>query len=137
MKKWLNDGHGAYTYYSAQLAKDIDGLLRKYQNTGDETAKKKIQEDIENKYIENQERLMELFTRGPALMNDSKGLLSGLGEYNRVENERAYREGKYQGKNLPQNYITNSLNESIREGKLGVMDINEYIESLRNGAGLR
>ena len=26
MKKWLNDGHGAYTYYSAQLAKDIDGL---------------------------------------------------------------------------------------------------------------
>ena len=43
----------------------------------------------------------------------------------------------YQGKNLPQNYITNSLNESIREGKLGVKDINEYIESLRNGAGLR
>ena len=28
MKKWLNDGHGAYTYYSAQLAKEIDGLLR-------------------------------------------------------------------------------------------------------------
>ena len=137
MKKWLNDGHGAYTYYSALLAKDIDGLLRKYQNAEDETAKKTIQEDIEKKYIENQERLMELFTRGPALMNDSKGLLSGLGEYNRVENERAYREGKYQGKNLPQNYITNSLNESIREGKLGVMDINEYIESLRNGAGLR
>ena len=137
VKKWLNDGHGAYTYYSAQLAKDIDGLLRKYQNTGDETAKKKIQEDIENKYIENQERLIELFTQGPALMNDSKGLLAGLGEYNRVENERAYREGKYQEKNLPQNYITNSLNESIREGKLGVMDINEYIESLRNGAGLR
>ena len=135
MKKWLNDGHGAYTYYSALLAKDIDGLLRKYQNAEDETAK--IQEDIENKYIENQERLMELFTRGPALMNDSEGLLKGLGEYNRVENERAYREGKYQGKNLPQNYITNSLNESIREGKLGVMDINEYIESLRNGAGLR
>ena len=80
---------------------------------------------------------MELFTRGPALMNDSKGLLAGLGEYNREENERAYREGKYQGKNLPQNYITNNLNESIREGKLGVMDINEYIESLRNGAGLR
>ena len=135
MKKWLNDGHGAYTYYSALLAKDIDGLLRKYQNAEDETAK--IQEDIENKYIENQERLMELFTRGPALMNDSEGLLKGLGEYNRVENERVYGEGKYQGKNLPQNYITNILNESIREGKLRVMDINEYIESLRNGAGLR
>ena len=137
LKKWLNDGHGAYTYYSALLAKDIDGLLRKYENTKDKTAREKIQEDIEKKYIENQERLIELFTRGPALMNDSKGLLSGLGEYNRVENERAYREVKYQGKNLPQNYITNSLNESIREGKLGVMDINEYIESLRNGAGLR
>ncbi len=137
MKKWLNDGHGAYTYYSAQLAKEIDGLLREYKNAEDETAKKEIQKDIENKYIENQERLMELFTGGPALMNDSKGLLAGLGEYNRVENERVYREGKYQGKNLPQNYITNSLNESIREGKLGVMDINEYIESLRNGAGLR
>ena len=137
MKKWLNDGHGAYTYYSALLAKDIDDLLRGYKNAENETAKKKIQEDIEKKYIENQERLMELFTQGPALMNDSKGLLAGLGEYNRVENERAYREGKYQGKNLPQNYITNSLNESIREGKLGVMDINEYIESLRNGAGLR
>ena len=137
MKKWLNDGHGAYTYYSALLAKDIDDLLRGYKNAENETAKKKIQEDIEKKYIENQERLMELFTQGPASMNDSKGLLSGLGEYNRAENERAYREGKYQGKNLPQNYITNSLNESIREGKLGVMDINEYIESLRNGAGLR
>ena len=137
MKKWLNDGHGAYTYYSALLAKDIDGLLREYKNAEDETAREKIQEDIENKYIENQERLMELFTGGPALMNDSKGLLAGLGEYNRVENERVYREGKYQGKNLPQNYITNSLNESIREGKSGVMDINEYIESLRNGAGLR
>ena len=137
MKKWLKDGHGAYTYYSAQLAKDIDGLLRKYENTKDKTAKQTIQEDIEKKYIENQERLMELFTQGPTLMNNSEGLLKGLGEYNRVENERVYGEGKYQGKNLPQNYITNILNESIREGKLRVMDINEYIESLRNGAGLR
>lgn len=32
MKKMLNDGHGSYTYYSAVIAGEIDGLLNNYQN---------------------------------------------------------------------------------------------------------
>ncbi|WP_158612537.1 hypothetical protein, partial [Leptotrichia sp. OH3620_COT-345] len=92
MKKWLNDGHGAYTYYSAIYAGEIDKLLKDRE---------------------------------------------GVTEYNRRDFEKEYNQGRYIDKGLPSNYITNSMNESIRRGKLGALDISEYIESLRNGVGLR
>ena len=136
MKKMLNDGHGAYTYYSAIYAGELDNLLRKYEKA-DKEERASIEKDIERKYIETQEALIELYTRGPAILNDSKGLLAGLNRYNELEQDRVYREGKYMDKGLPSNYVTNSLNIGIREGKIGAGDIGEYLKSLRNGVGLR
>ena len=136
MKKMLNDGHGAYTYYSAIYAGELDNLLRKYEKA-DKDERASIEKDIERKYIETQEALIELYTRGPAILNDSKGLLAGLNRYNELEQDRVYREGKYMDKGLPSNYVTNSLNIGIREGKIGAGDIGEYLKSLRNGVGLR
>ena len=136
MKKMLNDGHGAYTYYSAIYAGELDNLLRKYEKA-DKDERASIEKDIERKYIETQEALIELYTRGPAILNDSKGLLAGLNRYNELEQDRVYREGKYMDKGLPSNYVTNSLNIGIRVGKIGAGDIGEYLKSLRNGVGLR
>jgi len=136
MKKMLNDGHGAYTYYSAIYAGELDNLLRKYEKA-DKEERASIEKDIERKYIETQEALIELYTRGPAILNDSKGLLAGLNRYNELEQDRVYREGKYMDKGLPSNYVTNSLNIGIRVGKIGAGDIGEYLKSLRNGVGLR
>ena len=136
MKKMLNDGHGAYTYYSAIYAGELDNLLRKYEKA-DKDERASIERAIERKYIETQEALIELYTRGPAILNDSKGLLAGLNRYNELEQDRVYREGKYMDKGLPSNYVTNSLNIGIREGKIGAGDIGEYLKSLRNGVGLR
>jgi len=134
--KFLNDGHGAYTYYSAIYAGELDNLLRKYEKA-DKDERASIEKDIERKYIETQEALIELYTRGPAILNDSKGLLAGLNRYNELEQDRVYREGKYMDKGLPSNYVTNSLNIGIRVGKIGAGDIGEYLKSLRNGVGLR
>jgi len=136
MKKMLNDGHGAYTYYSAIYAGELDNLLRKYEKA-DKDERASIERAIERKYIETQEALIELYTKGPAILNDSKGLLAGLNRYNELEQDRVYREGKYMDKGLPSNYVTNSLNIGIREGKIGAGDIGEYLKSLRNGVGLR
>ena len=136
MKKMLNDGHGAYTYYSAIYAGELDNLLRKYEKA-DKDERASIERAIERKYIETQEALIELYTRGPAILNDSKGLLAGLNRYNELEQDRVYREGKYMDKGLPSNYVTNSLNIGIRVGKIGAGDIGEYLKSLRNGVGLR
>jgi len=136
MKKMLNDGHGAYTYYSAIYAGELDNLLRKYEKA-DKEERASIEKAIERKYIETQEALIELYMRGPAILNDSEGLLAGLNRYNELEQDRVYREGKYMDKGLPSNYVTNSLNIGIREGKIGAGDIGEYLKSLRNGVGLR
>ncbi|WP_158612540.1 hypothetical protein, partial [Leptotrichia sp. OH3620_COT-345] len=136
MKKWLNDGHGAYTYYSAIYAGEIDKLLKNYVKANG-VERLGIESEIERKYIENQEKLIELFTNGPAILNDSQGLREGVTEYNRRDFEKEYNQGRYIDKGLLSNYLMNSMNESIRKGKLGVLEIDDYIKSLRNGAGLR
>ena len=50
LKKWgkfLNDGHGAYTYYSAIYAGELDNLLRKYEKA-DKDERASIEKDIES-----------------------------------------------------------------------------------------
>ena len=71
---------------------------------------------------------------GPPILNDSPFLLAEVNEYNKGEFGKKYGYGNYQDKGLPKNKeMNNSPQPYIRKNSTTVLDINEYLRSLREG----
>ncbi len=137
----LNDGHGSYTYYSAVIAGEIDGLLNDYQNQPikTDTMTRELEKEIVGRYVAIQEFLVNQFKDGPAILNKSKGLISGLNEYNKSQSNMDYINGNYRYRTqFPENnYILNTMNRGIQDNQLSAQDISDYINILRSGVGTR
>ncbi len=137
----LNDGHGSYTYYSAVIAGEIDGLLNDYQNQPikTDTMTRELEKEIVGRYVAIQEFLVNQFKDGPAILNKSKGLISGLNEYNKSQSNMDYINGNYRYRTqFPENdYILNTMNRGIQDNQLSAQDISAYINILRSGVGTR
>ena len=140
MKKMLNDGHGSYTYYSAIYANEIDSLLESYKNLPVKTEMDKynLEVAIVDRYMKSQQSLIDLFTNGPAINNESDGLMGGLKNYNESHAELDYRN---RNNGTLQNYNTDFtmryMIPHIQNGELSGLDISNYIEVLRNGVDTR
>ncbi len=137
----LNDGHGSYTYYSTVIAGEIDGLLNDYQNQPikTDTMTRELEKEIVGRYVAIQEFLVNQFKDGPAILNKSKGLISGLNEYNKSQSNMDYINGNYRYRTqFPENdYILNTMNRGIQDNQLSAQDISAYINILRSGVGTR
>lgn len=138
MKKMLNDGHGSYTYYSAIYANQIDSLLESYKNLPVKTEMDKynLEMAIVERYMKSQQSLIDLFANGPAINNESDGLMGGLKNYNELHAELDYRNnGILQNYNT--DYIMRYMVPHIQNGKFSGLDISNYIEVLRNGVDIK
>jgi len=82
-----------HAYYSAIYANEIDSLLESYKNLPVKTEMDKynLEVAIVDRYMKSQQSLIDLFTNGPAINNESDGLMGGLKNYNESHAELDYR----------------------------------------------
>ena len=143
MKKMLNDGHGSYTYYSAIYANQIDKLLEDYKNLPVKTEMDKynLEVAIVDRYMKSQQSLIDLFANGPAINNESDGLMGGLKNYNKFQNDLNYINGNYKDTNIQSKYnsdfIARYIVPYIQNNKVTGLDISMYIDLLRSGVDMR
>ena len=85
----LNDGNDSQTYYSAIYANQIDKLLEDYKKLPVKTEMDKynLEVAIVDRYMKSQQSLIDLFANGPAINNESTGLMNGLKDYNKLQAE--------------------------------------------------
>ncbi|MDO4643630.1 MAG: hypothetical protein Q4A74_07300 [Cardiobacteriaceae bacterium] len=140
MKKMLNDGHGSYTYYSAIYANQIDKLLEDYKKLPVKTEMDKYNLEIAivDRYMKSQQSLIDLFANGPAIGNESIGLMKGLNNYNESHAKLDYRNRNNRIlQNYSTDYIMKYMTPHMQNGELSGLDISSYIEVLRNGVDTR
>ena len=102
----LNDRHGSYTYYSAIYANQIDKLLEDYKKLPVKTEMDKynLEVAIVDRYMKSQQSLIDLFANGPAISNESIGLMKGLNNYNEFQNSLNNINGNYMDTNVQSKY---------------------------------
>ena len=139
MNKMLNDGHGSYTYYSAIYANQIDKLLEDYQKLPVKTEMDKynLEMAIVDRYIKSQQSLIDLFANGPAIGNESAGLMKGLENYNESHAKDYQNKNNGISQEHRTNYVMRYMIPHIQNGELSGLDISNYIDVLRNGVGVR
>ena len=92
-----------------------------------------MEKEIKDLYIKDQVNKINLMIYGPPILNNSPFLLD---EYNKGEFGKKYGYGNYQDKGLSKNKeMNNSPQPYIRKNSTTVLDINEYLRSLREGVG--
>ena len=139
----LNDGHGSYTYYSAIYANQIDKLLEDYKNlpVKIEMDKYNLEVAIVDRYMKSQQSLIDLFANGPAISNESIGLMKGLNNYNEFQNSLNNINGNYMDTNVQSKYnsdfIARYIVPYIHNNKVSGLDISMYIDLLRSGVDMR
>ena len=139
----LNDGHGSYTYYSAIYANQIDKLLEDYKNlpVKIEMDKYNLEVAIVDRYMKSQQSLIDLFANGPAISNESIGLMKGLNNYNEFQNSLNNINGNYMDTNVQSKYnsdfIARYIVPYIQNNKVSGLDISMYIDLLRSGVDMR
>ena len=135
----LNDGNDSQTYYSAIYANQIDKLLEDYKNLPVKTEMDKynLEVAIVDRYMKSQQSLMDLFTNGPAIGNESAGLMKGLENYNESHAKDYQNKNNGISQEHRTNYVMRYMIPHIQNGELSGLDISNYIDVLRNGVGVR
>ena len=96
-----------------------------------------MEKEIKDLYIQDQVNKINLMIYGPPILNDSPFLLDEVNEYNKGEFGKKYDYGNYQDKRLPKNKEMNlSPQPYKRKETPTTVEINEYLEKLREGVGL-
>ena len=135
IKSLISDSHGTYTYESATIAESIGKKLEEYK-VASPNRKEELEKEIELLYIQDQVNKINLMIYGPPILKNSPFLLDEVNEYNKGEFWKKYGYGNYQDKGLPKNKEMNlSPQPYIRKDSTTVLDINEYLRSLREGVG--
>ena len=135
IKSLISDSHGTYTYESAAIAESIGKKLEEYKVASPDR-KEELEKEIKDLYIKDQVNKIKLAIYGPPILNNSPFLLDEVNEYNKGEFGKKYGYGNYQDKGLPKNKEMNlSPQPYIRKDSTTVLDINEYLRSLREGVG--
>ena len=133
IKSLISDSHGTYTYESATIAESIEKKLEEYK-VASPNRKEELEKEIKDLYIQDQVNKINLAIYGPPILNNSLFLLDEVNEYNKGEFGKKYGYGNYQDKGLPKNKeMNNSPQPYIRKNSTTVLDINEYLRSLREG----
>jgi len=126
----VNNPHETYTYESAAIAESIGKKLEEYKVASPDR-KEKLEKEIKDLYIQDQVNKINL-----AIYSNSEFLLDAVGKYNEEELKNKYNYGNYQDKGLPKSKEMNiSPQPYIRKDSTTVLDINEYLRSLREGVG--
>lgn len=136
----LNDGNDSQTYYSAIYANQIDKLLEDYKNLPVKTEMDKYNLEIAivDRYMKSQQSLIDLFANGPAIDNESTGLMEGVNNYNESHAKLDYRNRSNRIlQNYSTDYIMKYMTPHMQNGELSGLDISSYIEVLRNGVDMR
>ena len=95
-----------------------------------------MEKEIKDLYIKDQVNKIKLAMYGPPIFSNSEFLLDAVGKYNEEELKNKYNYGNYQDKGLPKSKEMNiSPQPYIRKDSTTVLDINEYLRSLREGVG--
>ena len=129
----ISYSHGTYTYESAAIAESIGKKLEEYK-VASPARKGELEKEIKDLYIKDQVNKINLMIYGPQILNDSPFLLDEVNEYNKGEFVKKYGYGNYQDKGLPKNKeMNNNPQPYIRKNNTTVLDINEYLRSLREG----
>ena len=129
----ISYSHGTYTYESAAIAESIGKKLEEYK-VASPARKGELEKEIKDLYIKDQVNKINLMIYGPPILNNSPFLLDEVNEYNKGEFEKKYGYGNYQDKGLPKNKeMNNNPQPYIRKNNTTVLDINEYLRSLREG----
>ena len=129
----ISYSHGTYTYESAAIAESIGKKLEEYK-VASPARKGELEKEIKDLYIKDQVNKINLMIYGPPILNNSPFLLDEVNEYNKGEFEKKYGYGNYQDKGLPKNKeMNNNPQPYIRKNSTTVLDINEYLRSLREG----
>ena len=135
IKSLISNSHGTYTYESAAIAESIGKKLEEYK-VASPARKGELEKEIKDLYIQDQVNKINLMIYGPPILNDSPFLLEAVNGYNKEEYIKGYSYGNYQDKGLPKNKEINKSPEPyIRKDSTTVLDINEYLRSLREGVG--
>ena len=135
IKSLISNSHGTYTYESTAIAENIGKKLEEYK-VASPARKEELEKEIKDLYIKDQVNKINLMIYGPPILNDSPFLLDEVNEYNKGEFGKKYGYGNYQDKGLPKNKEMNlSPQPYIRKDSTTVLDINEYLRSLREGVG--
>ena len=135
IKSLISYSHGTYTYESAAIAESIGKKLEEYK-VASPNRKEELEKEIELLYIQDQVNKINLMKYGPPILNDSPFLLEAVNGYNKEGYIKGYSYGNYQDKGLPKNKEINKSPEPyIRKDSTTVLDINEYLRSLREGVG--
>ncbi|WP_314327591.1 hemagglutinin repeat-containing protein [Fusobacterium pseudoperiodonticum] len=133
IKSLISYSHGTYTYESAAIAESIGKKLEEYK-VASPARKGELEKEIKDLYIKDQVNKINLMIYGPPILNNSPFLLDEVNEYNKGEFEKKYGYGNYQDKGLPKNKeMNNNPQPYIRKNSTTVLDINEYLRSLREG----
>ena len=133
IKSLISYSHGTYTYESAAIAESIGKKLEEYKVVSP-ARKGELEKEIKDLYIKDQVNKINLMIYGPPILNNSPFLLDEVNEYNKGEFEKKYGYGNYQDKGLPKNKeMNNNPQPYIRKNSTTVLDINEYLRSLREG----
>ena len=95
-----------------------------------------MEKEIKDLYIKDQVNKINLMIYGPPILNDSPFLLDEVNEYNKGEFGKKYGYGNYQDKGLPKSKEMNiSPQPYVKKKNSTIVDINEYLRSLRDGVG--
>ena len=139
----LNDGNDSQTYYSVIYANHIDKLLEDYKKLPVKTEMDKYNLEIAivDRYMKSQQSLIDLFANGPAIENESSGLMKGLEDYNKFQNNLNYINGNYVNNNIQpkynSDYIARYIVPYIQNNKISGLDISTYIDILRERVDIK
>ena len=133
----ISDPHGTYTFDSPVIAENINNLLTDYRKAITSKERAELENKIELLYKEDQQNKVNLAMYGPPIFTDSPFLLKAVEDYRKEELRKEYSYGNYQDKGLPKNKEMNlSPQPYKRKETPTTVEINEYLEKLREGVGL-
>ena len=133
IKSLISYSHGTYTYESAAIAESIGKKLEEYK-VASPARKGELEKEIKYLYTQDQLNKINLAMYGPPILNDSPFLLDEVNEYNKGEFGKKYGYGNYQDKGLPKTKEINMSPQSyVKKKNSTIVDINEYLRSLRDG----
>ena len=129
----ISYSHGTYTYESAAIAESIGKKLEEYK-VASPNRKEELEKEIKDLYIQDQVSKINLAMYGPPIFSNSEFLLDAVGKYNGEELKNKYNYGNYQDKGLPKSKEMNiSPQPYVKKKNSTIVDINEYLRSLRDG----
>ena len=133
----ISDPHGTYTFDSPVIAENINNLLVDYRKATTPEEREKYKNEIISLYTKDQQNKINLAMYGPPIFTDSPFLVKAVEDYRKEELRKEYSYGNYQDKGLPKNKEMNlSPQPYKRKETPTTVEINEYLEKLREGVGL-